>query len=148
MRFVSYIKHGRATTMKPMESLELTTRDNAGWLGADGTARGEATAFTARVTTLRAALHAAVRATEVEGPGSAVAAHADALMLDALAMWRRLRAEQERAAAEEAMLFKTKTRANSILSETVWCGSEVLQAMTFHLHRCYDRCPAHTERHH
>jgi hypothetical protein len=55
----------------------------------------------------------------VEGLGGAAAARAEALMLEALAVWRRLRAEQERAAAEEATLFKTKTRANSILSEAV-----------------------------
>jgi len=87
--------------------------------GKAGGSAGQAAGFTARITFLRAALHAAVRAAEVEGPGSAAAALAESLLLNALAVWRQLRAEQERLAAEEAQLFKTKTRANSIMSETV-----------------------------
>ena len=60
-----------------------------------------------------------MRAAEVEGPSSGAATLAESLLLGALAVWRQLRAEQERLAAEEAQLFKTKTRGNSIMSETV-----------------------------
>ena len=104
------------------DRLAVVTAHRANLPENDAGACGEAAAFNARIATLRAALHSAVRDAEVEGPGGAAAARAEALMLEALAVWRRLRAEQERAAAEEATLFKTKTRANSILSETVWRG--------------------------
>ncbi len=104
--------------------------------GTVGGSAGQAAGFTARIAILRAALHAAVQAAEVEGPGSPAAVLAESLLLSALAVWRQLRAEQERLAAEEAQLFKTKTRANSIMSETVcWEQGVALRGHSFA--RCF-----------
>jgi len=60
-----------------------------------------------------------VRWAEVQGPGGSAAESANKLLFAFLRLWEELKAEEERRAEEEASLFKTKTRDNNILSETV-----------------------------
>lgn len=86
---------------------------------ATGGRRSEIAAYTARIEGLRTVLHAAVRWAEVQGPGGSAAESANKLLFAFLRLWEELKAEEERRAEEEASLFKTKTRDNNILSETV-----------------------------
>lgn len=67
-------------------------------------------AYSARLHALRAALHAAVRSALVQGPGSHAAAESQKLFKSLLTAWEEIKAAEEQKAAEEAEMFKTKTR--------------------------------------
>ena len=64
---------------------------------------GDLAAYSARLHALRAALHAAVRYSEA-------AARSSALFTALLTAWEEIKAAEEQRAAEEAEMFKTKTR--------------------------------------
>ena len=76
-------------------------------------------AYGARLHALRAALHAAVRSALVQGPGSQAAEQSQELFRQLLHAWEDIKAAEEQKAAEEAEMFKTKTR--KIASEEVRC---------------------------
>ena len=71
---------------------------------------GDLAAYSARLHALRAALHAAVRSALVQGPNSEAAARSRALFTAVLTAWEEVKAAEEQRAAEEAEMFKTKTR--------------------------------------
>ena len=81
--------------------------------------RSEVAAYTVRVEGLRAAAHAAARWAALQGPNGTAAETVHELLSGFVRLWEELKAEEERQATEEAALFKTKTRQNNILSETV-----------------------------
>ena len=74
-------------------------------------------AYSARLHALRAALHAAVRSALVQGPFSEAAGHSERLFKRLLTAWEDIKSQEEQKAAEEAEMFKTKTR--KIASEEV-----------------------------
>ncbi len=78
---------------------------------------GDVAAYGARLHALRAALHAAVRSALVQGPGSKAAVQSEELFRRLLTAWEEIKAQEEQKAAEEAKMFKTKTR--KIASEEV-----------------------------
>ena len=70
----------------------------------------EVAAYSARLHALRAALHAAVRSALVQGPASQAAAASQGLFKSLLTAWEEIKEPGEQKAAEEAEIFKTKTR--------------------------------------
>lgn len=70
----------------------------------------EVAAYSARLHALRAALHAAVRSALVQGPASQAAAASQTLFKSLLTAWEEIKEAEEQKAAEEAEMFKTKTR--------------------------------------
>ena len=67
-------------------------------------------AYSARLHALRAALHAAVRSALVQGPDSRAAQQSQTLFKALLKAWEEIKEAEEQKAAEEAEMFKTKTR--------------------------------------
>ena len=71
---------------------------------------GNVAAYGARLHALRAALHAAVRSALIQGPTSEAAAQTEQLFRRLLTAWEDIKSAEEQRAAEEAEMFKTKTR--------------------------------------
>ncbi|KAK9809153.1 hypothetical protein WJX72_010301 [[Myrmecia] bisecta] len=74
-------------------------------------------AFSARLATLRAALHTAARCAETAGPCSAAAQHAQQLFGALLGVWEEVKAAEEKYAEQEAEFFRTKERSSTFLTE-------------------------------
>ena len=70
----------------------------------------EVAAYSAQLHALRAALHAAVRSALIQGPCSQAAAESYTLFNSLLTAWEEIKQAEEQKAAEEAEMFKTKTR--------------------------------------
>lgn len=87
---------------------QLATSDQSGQRKSGRAA--EVAAYSARLHALRAALHAAVRSALVQGPDSQAAAASQTLFKSLLTAWEEIKQAEEQKAAEEAEMFKTKTR--------------------------------------
>lgn len=81
--------------------------------------RAQVASYTARVEGLRDMLASMVRMAQISDPHGHAAVTADPLLFSFLRLWEELKAEEAARAEEEASLFKTKTRDNNILTETV-----------------------------
>ena len=95
---------------EPAEQLlsALARRGNSGQHKSDRA--GDVAAYGARLHALRAALHAAVRSALVQGPAGEAAAQSEQLFRRLLTAWEDVKSAEEQRAAEEAEMFKTKTR--------------------------------------
>ena len=87
--------------------------------GGTQTRHGEVAAYSARLHALRAALHAAVKSALAQGLHSKAIAKCQQLFETLLTAWEEIKAAEEQKAAEEAEMFKTKTRR--IQTEEVLC---------------------------
>ena len=87
---------------------QLARSDESGQRKSDRSA--QVAAYSTQLHALRAALHAAVRSALVQGPGSQAAAESQTLFKSLLTAWEEIKDAEEQKAAEEAEMFKTKTR--------------------------------------
>ncbi|KAL0049173.1 hypothetical protein WJX82_008148 [Trebouxia sp. C0006] len=110
MAFPSSLGQGAMCGSEPAEQLlsALARRGNSGQHKSDRA--GDVAAYGARLHALRAALHAAVRSALVEGPTGGAAAQSEQLFRRLLTAWEEVKSAEEQRAAEEAEMFKTKTR--------------------------------------
>ncbi|KAL0028971.1 hypothetical protein WJX77_009058 [Trebouxia sp. C0004] len=110
LAFPSNLGQGTVCGSEPAEQLlsALARRGHSGQHKSDRA--GDVAAYGARLHALRAALHAAVRSALVEGPAGEAAAQSEKLFRRLLTAWEDVKSAEEQRAAEEAEMFKTKTR--------------------------------------